>query len=796
MAAALILGALFAFILTGVALAAPPWSDATNDFWSSAYGVSDVQVGTVAGGYADGTFLPNQPVTRAEFVKMAISGLAVATKNPATPTFMDVLPDSTFYTYVEAAYAAGLVKGETTPAGLLFGPNAEISRQQANSILGRYLSGQEIGATGAITGGPGNQESSRYPSLDAWYAGGGDYYLGWFRDRGQVLPDHAVSTAYLVSLRVIKGSDGKLSPEAKLRRAQAATMVLRVKDVSFAPTVVYLQPTSGPVAGGTTVIMAGNRLTGATAVTFGGTNATSFRVDTDNQITAVAPAHAAETVDVQVTTPAGSSATAGAGDDYAYTAALPSITLLSPTNGSTTGGTEGSAVIIKGSDLIGTTSVMFGTTAATSFRVNSSSEICAVAPAHAAGTVDVIVTTSNGASVPTAASVYEYVDLFPSLPLDTPVDVVRRTASPWIWSAAVAGRTVAYEESPTWTLWPPGAEMAPQTAVAKTLDLATGEESTVPGSETAPPHFTNFSTWPWWFLSALPNPKDNGAGASLVWGVVNNQYIGGGIPRYQNVSGAADGGIARALLDPATMTLPPIRTGDVLVLPRTTPAYENAHLGNVGTTLGYQLLILTGSLEKPVVVDPTGPRLPAVALVGISPYVSWFGFFTQDASQFRSDLPGRPPRVFDLRTGKLVDIAVADPRTPDRATACVVAGHWAAWVAVDGSPQRNSLYLANLATGQARRLADGNGPSGDITLSDDWLLWTDATGTLAGFHLPDMTPVKVPGVLASGENARKLQVSGDLAVLMVVAPGGDPEYNSINFEPPPRWTAIRVVRLR
>ncbi len=697
---------------------------------------------------------------------------------------------------MEGAYAAGLVKGETTPAGLLFGRNTDISRQQANSILGRYLSGQEIEATGAITGGPGNQEGSqRYPSLEAWYAAGGDYYLGWFKDRGQVLPDHAAGSAYLVSLRVIKGSDGKLSPEAKLARAQAATMVLRAKAVSFAPTIVYVQPTSGPVAGGTTVIMAGNRLTGATAVAFGGTNAASFHVDNDNQITAVAPAHAAGTVDVQVTAPAGSSATVGAGDDYVYTAALPTITLLSPPSGTTAGGTEDSAVIIKGTDLIGTTAVTFGATPAISFKVNSSSEIYAVAPAHAVGAVDVIVTTPNGPSVPTAASVYEYLDLFPSLPLDKPVDVVRRTASPWIWSAAVAGQTVAYEESPTWTLWPPGAEMAPQTAVAKTLDLGIGEVSTVPGSETAPPHFANFSFWPWWFLSALPNPKGNGAGASVVWGVVNPQYSGGAIPRYQNVMGSTAGGEAQALLDPATMTLPPIRTGDVLALPRTTPAYENAHLGNVGTTLGYQLLILTGSLEKPVVVDPTAPRLPAAALVGISPYVSWFGFYTQDASQFRSDLPGRPPRVFDLRTGKLVDIAVTDPRTPDHRTSCVVAGHWAAWVAVDGNPQRNSLYLADLATGQARRLTDGNGPSGDIALSGDWLLWTDTSGTLAGFHLPDMTPVKVAGVLAAGEYGRKLQVSGDLAVLTVVAPGGDPDYNSINFEPPPRWTAIRVVRL-
>jgi hypothetical protein len=145
-------------MLSGVALAAPPWSDASNQFWSSTYGVTETQVGTVAGGYANGTFLPDQPVTRAEFTKMAVSGLRIVSRNPATPAFMDVLPGSTFYIYVEGAYAAGLVKGETTPAGLVFGPNTDISRQQTNSILARYLSGNELESTDTITGRPGGED--------------------------------------------------------------------------------------------------------------------------------------------------------------------------------------------------------------------------------------------------------------------------------------------------------------------------------------------------------------------------------------------------------------------------------------------------------------------------------------------------------------------------------------------------------------------------------------------------------------------------------------------------------------
>ncbi|GGD98301.1 hypothetical protein GCM10010911_66370 [Paenibacillus nasutitermitis] len=58
--------------------------------------------------------------------------------------------------------------------------------------------------------------------------------------------------------------------------------------------------------------MTGTNLSGATAVTFGGTAATSFTVDSATQITAIAPAGSAGTVDVTVTTPGGASAISAA----------------------------------------------------------------------------------------------------------------------------------------------------------------------------------------------------------------------------------------------------------------------------------------------------------------------------------------------------------------------------------------------------------------------------------------------------------------------------------------------------
>jgi len=113
-------------------------------------------------------------------------------------------------------------------------------------------------------------------------------------------------------------------------------------------------------------------------------------------------------VDVLVTTPGGTSANTAA-DNYTYVApapAAPTVTLLNPTSGTTAGGTM---VVITGTNLTGATAVTFGGTAATSFMVDSATQIMATSPAHAAGVVDVLVTTPGGTSANTAADNYTYV---------------------------------------------------------------------------------------------------------------------------------------------------------------------------------------------------------------------------------------------------------------------------------------------------------------------------------------------------------------------------------------------------
>jgi hypothetical protein len=111
----------------------------------------------------------------------------------------------------------------------------------------------------------------------------------------------------------------------------------------------------------------------------------------------VSPAHAAGTVDVTVTTAAGTSATS-ANDQFTFVAA-PTVTSISPNTGPTTGGTS---VTITGTGFTAATDVDFGATPASTFTVDNDTQITAVSPAHVAGIVDVTVTTTGGTSATSA----------------------------------------------------------------------------------------------------------------------------------------------------------------------------------------------------------------------------------------------------------------------------------------------------------------------------------------------------------------------------------------------------------
>ncbi len=140
------------------------------------------------------------------------------------------------------------------------------------------------------------------------------------------------------------------------------------------PTVTNVNPNTGPITGGTTVIITGTNffaVPAAGAVKFNGTPAPSYSVDSTTQITATAPPGTG-TVDITVFAGGGTSATSAA-DRFTYTL-VGSTTALSSSPNPSSGGQAvtftaqvtgvrptGTVTFFDGGTSIGTATVVAGT---------------------------------------------------------------------------------------------------------------------------------------------------------------------------------------------------------------------------------------------------------------------------------------------------------------------------------------------------------------------------------------------------------------------------------------------------
>jgi hypothetical protein len=118
--------------------------------------------------------------------------------------------------------------------------------------------------------------------------------------------------------------------------------------VDLTPEVTAVSPSSGSTGGGTNVIITGYNFSGGAGLTkvyFGATQATSFTIVSDTQITVTAPAHAAGTVDITVQAGYGTSSTSNA-DQFTY-GSTSGATQLAVTGfpGSITAGTSGTFTV-------------------------------------------------------------------------------------------------------------------------------------------------------------------------------------------------------------------------------------------------------------------------------------------------------------------------------------------------------------------------------------------------------------------------------------------------------------------
>jgi alpha-tubulin suppressor-like RCC1 family protein len=168
------------------------------------------------------------------------------------------------------------------------------------------------------------------------------------------------------------------------------------------PSVEKIKPHKGPASGGTTVTISASGFGGPNTplqeVKFGALKAASFKLVTakgHTTLTAVSPAGLeAGTVYVTVATPGGASAPGAKTDAFKV---VPLISSVSPSSGSKAGGTS---VVVSGAGFAvgtGLTAFKFGAGKATSVKCPSTTECSMIAPAHAAGVVD-LKATANGAS--------------------------------------------------------------------------------------------------------------------------------------------------------------------------------------------------------------------------------------------------------------------------------------------------------------------------------------------------------------------------------------------------------------
>jgi hypothetical protein len=233
-------------------------------------------------------------------------------------------------------------------------------------------------------------------------------YTGWLdptipNNQGEI-GDKCVSAANVVM-------SGRTWPVQPLFSNQALAQALPpcVYSLNQPPvsTVTSITPALGPSAGGTSVTVNGTNFTGVTNVRFGSAPAT-YTVNSSAQIVATSPPGLGA-ANVTVTSSSGTSATSSVNQFMYQTPVVPpAVTALSPSSGSTAGGTP---VSITGTGFSGATMVRFGANPA-SFTVFGTTQITATSP-PGAGTLDVTVTTPTGTSATSSADLFTYLVMPP-----------------------------------------------------------------------------------------------------------------------------------------------------------------------------------------------------------------------------------------------------------------------------------------------------------------------------------------------------------------------------------------------
>ena len=172
--------------------------DVSSSHWANEY-IEELASKNIIGGYDDGTFKPNNSVTREEFVKMIIGAAGLLSLDKEC-NFADVPNNAWYYDYVASAYATGIISGVDDAA---FGIGTNITRQDVAVIAARVLA--YLGKTPTAT------TETTLTDVDT-------------------VADYATDSVKLLnSIGIINGyDDGSFMPNNTLTRAEAATIICKL----------------------------------------------------------------------------------------------------------------------------------------------------------------------------------------------------------------------------------------------------------------------------------------------------------------------------------------------------------------------------------------------------------------------------------------------------------------------------------------------------------------------------------------------------------------------------------------
>lgn len=177
------------------------FSDLSSSHWAHDTIMEMVELGILSG-YSDGTFKPNNAVTRAEFATIMVKALDLTATAPRTATFADVPSSHWAYGVVESAKD--------------------------------YLTGYRDSGTGQLTFQPGNvavREDVAVAIVKAQGLGNAQANLSLlerFDDHGQISQSLREHVAIAVEYGYMQGSNIGFEPQKPLTRAEACALLSRI----------------------------------------------------------------------------------------------------------------------------------------------------------------------------------------------------------------------------------------------------------------------------------------------------------------------------------------------------------------------------------------------------------------------------------------------------------------------------------------------------------------------------------------------------------------------------------------